>query len=286
MLARAQPGSSGCPCGVARSPGTRGARCRSDPGRAQRRPRRTHRPPARPGANVARAPRALTKGPREFEYWSSGRRRVVLWVSLDRQAISLDRVREDHRRSRIVDSEKTSSKLRNHGRRDCGSHRREPDLRAGRSRARYRLPPSQPIAELGGAYRRRRWYSGFDISFMRWKSASTRSPEERLEQRAVLRREHLPPACGEHRLCLSVVIVGTTRSSDWRFASTIQTSSPRSATCWSITASQIAPSSSSASPTSEYGGHRTRRRSDHRTYRRARAPQIGAVAPIPTDPVE
>ena len=50
----------------------------------------------------------------------------------------------------------------------------------------------------------------------------------------------------------SAVISGTTRSSDWRFTSTTQTISPSSATPGSTMASQTAPSSSSASPSSEY----------------------------------
>ena len=44
---------------------------------------------------------------------------------------------------------------------------------------------------------------------------------------------------------------GTTRSRDWRLKSTTQQTSPSSRTIGSSTASQIAPSSSSASPTSE-----------------------------------
>ena len=47
-------------------------------------------------------------------------------------------------------------------------------------------------------------------------------------------------------------MLGTTRSSDWRFMSTIQTISPSSGTEESRIASQTAPSSSSASPTNEY----------------------------------
>ena len=43
---------------------------------------------------------------------------------------------------------------------------------------------------------------------------------------------------------------GTTRSSDWRFRSTTQSTSPRRATHGSAIASQTAPSSSSASPSS------------------------------------
>ena len=80
---------------------------------------------------------------------------------------------------------------------------------------------------------------------------------------------------------------GTTRSSDCRLRSTIHTTSPSSATIGSRIASQHAPSSSSASPTSEYcrpvPGRAPKRVS---TYRRASAPQIGAVAPMPTEPVE
>ena len=87
-------------------------------------------------------------------------------------------------------------------------------------------------------------------------------------------------------------MLGTTRSSDCRLRSTIHTTSPSSATIGSRIASQHAPSSSSASPTSEYwrpcaavsaGDEPVFREA---TYRRASAPQIGAVAPMPTEPVE
>ena len=85
----------------------------------------------------------------------------------------------------------------------------------------------------------------------------------------------------------SAAISGTTRSSDWRFTSTTQTISPSSATPGSTMASQTAPSSSSASPSSEYWrpGAPSLTNLPFR-YLRATAPQIGAVAPMPTDPVE
>ena len=57
----------------------------------------------------------------------------------------------------------------------------------------------------------------------------------------------------------SAAMSGTTRSSDCRFTSTTQTTSPSSATPGSTMASHTAPSSSSASPSSEYwrpAGHR------------------------------
>ena len=85
----------------------------------------------------------------------------------------------------------------------------------------------------------------------------------------------------------SAVIIGTTRSSDWRFTSMTQTTSPSSATPGSTMASQTAPSSSSASPSSEYWRPRAPLPMNLPfRYRRATAPQIGAVAPMPTDPVE
>ena len=85
-------------------------------------------------------------------------------------------------------------------------------------------------------------------------------------------------------------MLGTTRSSDCRLKSTIQTTSPSSATAGSRIASQHAPSSSSASPIREYwrpgvlsaGGVSAWLR----MYRRASAPHTGAVAPMPTEPVE
>ena len=83
-------------------------------------------------------------------------------------------------------------------------------------------------------------------------------------------------------------MVGTTRSRDCRLRSTTQTTSPSSATIGSSTASQTAPSSSSASPTSDHcrpsGPVPVPKWPS--TYRRASAPQIGAVAPMPTEPVE
>ena len=87
----------------------------------------------------------------------------------------------------------------------------------------------------------------------------------------------------------SAAISGTTRSSDWRFTSTTQTTSPSSATPGSTMASQTAPSSSSASPSSEYwrpGAPVPSAVNLLLRYRRATAPQTGAVAPMPTDPVE
>ena len=51
-------------------------------------------------------------------------------------------------------------------------------------------------------------------------------------------------------------------------------------------ASQTAPSSSSASPSSEYWRPVVPSPMNLFTYRRATAPQTGAVAPMPTDPVE
>ena len=79
---------------------------------------------------------------------------------------------------------------------------------------------------------------------------------------------------------------GTTRSSDWRLRSTTHMTSPSLATIGSATASQIAPSSSSASPISAIWRPPTGTSKCPATYRWASAPQIGAVAPIPTDPVE
>ena len=66
----------------------------------------------------------------------------------------------------------------------------------------------------------------------------------------------------------------------------IQTTSPSPMTIGSNTASHTAPSSSSASPTREYCRPVPAPPNRVLTYRRASAPQIGAVAPIPTEPVE
>ncbi|MBB5873510.1 hypothetical protein F4553_006944 [Allocatelliglobosispora scoriae] len=94
------------------------------------------------------------------------------------------------------------------------------------------------------------------------------------------------PAAANIFSSFPAAMVGTTRSSDWRLRSTIQTISPSSATDGSRIASQIAPSSSSASPTRENCRPVPAPPIDASTKRRAIAPQIGAVAPIPTDPVE
>ncbi len=69
-----------------------------------------------------------------------------------------------------------------------------------------------------------------------------------LQQPAVLRLQHLPPRGGEHALPTATAMSGTIRSSDWRLRSTTHSTSPSRCTIGSATHSQIAPSSSSASP--------------------------------------
>ncbi len=94
------------------------------------------------------------------------------------------------------------------------------------------------------------------------------------------------PAAANMPCSRGVPMTGTTRSSDCRFRSTIQTISPSSVVIGSMTASHTAPSSSSASPTREYCRPVPAPPNCALTYLRASAPQMGAVAPIPTDPVE
>ena len=79
---------------------------------------------------------------------------------------------------------------------------------------------------------------------------------------------------------------GTTRSSDCRLRSTIHITSPRRATIGSTRASQIAPSSISASPMRAIWRPPRGIGKWPAVYRCASAAQRVAVAPIPTEPVE
>ena len=71
--------------------------------------------------------------------------------------------------------------------------------------------------------------------------------EEVFEQPAEPDGDDLPPAAENIVSSRPAAMLGTTRSSDWRFMSTIQTISPSSCTDGSRIASHTAPSSSSAS---------------------------------------
>jgi hypothetical protein len=79
---------------------------------------------------------------------------------------------------------------------------------------------------------------------------------------------------------------GTTRSSDCRLKSTSHITLPRPAVAGSATASQMLPSSSSASPISAMNRECGRAPKCASTYRRVTAANSGAAAPSPTEPVE
>jgi hypothetical protein len=136
-----------------------------------------------------------------------------------------------------------------------------------------------------------RWYSGLLISSIRSCSASppgsVNSDRSSGPYFSVTTRQPAAPNMPASR---DAARCGTTRSSDWRLTSTTHSTSPSWPTAGSQMASQHAPSSSSASPSSEICRPAGSPPADpvkcRSTYRRASAPQIGAVAPMPTEPVE
>ena len=110
--------------------------------------------------------------------------------------------------------------------------------------------------------------------------------ERRLQPLAVLGLDHVQPAavnCCSH---WAMRTPGTTRSSDSGFRSTIHMTEPRPSVAGSATASQMLPSSSSASPISATNLLRGRGPKCASAYRRVAAANSGAAAPRPTEPVE
>ena len=77
-----------------------------------------------------------------------------------------------------------------------------------------------------------------------------------------------------------------TRSSDWRFRSTIHSTFPSRRASGSASASQMFPSSSSASPSSEMKRPFVDEPKWLSTYLSASAAKSGAAEPSPTEPVE
>ena len=147
--------------------------------------------------------------------------------------------------------------------------------------------PGSRVRNSPALQRSNRWYSGFGMSRMRRRSCGPPARSNRASNRLPnLTSITCQPAAENIDANRPAAMLGTTRSNDCRFMSTIQTISPSSATDGSRIASHTAPSSSSASPTSEYWRPVPVAPNAASTYRRAIAPQIGAVAPIPTDPVE
>lgn len=150
-------------------------------------------------------------------------------------------------------------------------------------RATGSLPPGRRSRSSPASQRSRRWYSGLGIASMRARRSSPPGrSNSSVSSRPYFSVSTCQPAAANMPFSRCAARYGTTRSRDCRLRSTIHTTSPSSATPGSRIASQTAPSSSSASPTREY----CRPAGAPSTYRRATAPQIGAVAPMPTDPVE
>ena len=99
--------------------------------------------------------------------------------------------------------------------------------------------------------RSKRWNSSLPIRSIRSRSASPRSrANSSRNQRPYLTEIVCQPAASNIDPIRPAAMSGTTRSNDWRFRSTIHSTSPSRGTIRSTRASQIAPSSSSASPSS------------------------------------
>jgi len=148
-------------------------------------------------------------------------------------------------------------------------------------------PPGSLLRSSSALHRSRRWYSGLGISSIRRRSASPPGRANSSSSRwPYFRVITCQPAAANMPRSRSAAMPGTTRSSDCRFMSTTQTTSPSSATPGSAIASHTAPSSSSASPRREYWRPVPTAPMPLFRYRRATAPQTGAVAPMPTEPVE
>jgi hypothetical protein len=111
------------------------------------------------------------------------------------------------------------------------------------SRCRSSAPPQ----------RSSRWYSSFVISSIRRRSSAppglANSSSSSCPYFSVITCQ---PAAVNMPVSLPTAVFGTIRSSDCRLRSTTHTISPSSATAGSTTVSQTAPSSNSASPSSEY----------------------------------
>ena len=114
-----------------------------------------------------------------------------------------------------------------------------------------RPDPGSRSRSSSGPARSSRWYSSFGIASMRRRSIgppsrSNSSPRRRPYLSVMV----CQPAASNIEASRPAAIWGTMRSSDWRFRSTIQSTSPSCGTTGSTMASQHAPSSSSASPSS------------------------------------
>ncbi len=178
-------------------------------------------------------------------------------MSLGRQPPRLDRVGEDHRRA-VFDLVGLAKRARagrpGRARRDRAARRRASRRRARARSARCRAVRGPRRAAARAAARRElrssRWYSSLGIGSIRARSASPpRSSNSSRRRRPYLTVIVCQPAASNIAPTRPAAMSGTTRSSDWRLRSTIHSTSPRRGTIGSTSASQIAPSSSSASPT-------------------------------------
>ncbi len=209
-----------------------------DPGRRAPRGRRCRRRARRRAPPTAR-PRGAPSG------WPGGPR----WA-----APGLDRVGEDHRRAvgRRRPGGRRRAGRRGRGRRGRAARpslgvgdvaeqppiARRRDPRPGGARAAARSGAQQPLVLLVA--------HPVDAPPQRLAAVAL---EELAQAAPVLDRDRLPAGGLEHRPDRPAAMSGTIRSSDWRLRSTTHITSPRRGTIGSTSASQIAPSSSSASPT-------------------------------------
>ena len=249
----------GHPAGVRpRSCGTAGGACPGDaraaqpPGglRAQRAaalPRRAARCHGRPGS----APSCAASSP----IWASRQQRgMVLRMPLDGQAVALDRVGQDHRRPAVVDRlERFVQRRQVMPAEVADGARQAASSRSAMSRASGLVAARQPAAQLVRVAAEQPLVFGVGhVVDPVPQRVPARPGEQLLSSRPYFSVITCQPAAVNMPRSRSAVISGTTRSRDWRFRSTTQTTSPSSATPGSTIASQTAPSSSSASPSSEY----------------------------------
>ena len=213
-------------------------------GRARRRTAPTGRPGRR---RTARASSPNCRGEQ---------RRVVLRVPLGGQPVALDGVGEDHRGPGVVDRGAGRRRARR-GRARRGCARRRAGSRRPARRPARRSSGSvagQPLAQLlrRAAQQPLVLRVGHVVDALRAAPAPPGRVNSSCSSRPYLTVSTCQPAASNMPCSRVAPMLGTTRSSDCRLRSTIHTTSPSSPTIGSRIASQHAPSSSSASPTSEY----------------------------------
>ena len=186
-------------------------------------------------------------------------RRVVGRVALGRQPPRLDRVGEDHRRpvgrprrpranasSRSPRSWPPRSRIARSSSSSSRSAMSRVDVLAAAAAAR------EPLAQLAGAAAQQALVLlvGHRVDALRAARRRHRASNSSRSRRPYLTVIVCQPAASNIAPMRPAAMSGTTRSSDWRLRSTIHSTSPRRGTIGSTSASQIAPSSSSASPSS------------------------------------